>query len=129
MSLFDQISGALGGEHAGLLGSVLETVGKEQGGGLAGLVQAFQQNGLGDAVASWIGTGQNQPITAGQIQAVLGSDAVKQIAAKMGLSPDAVSAKLAEVLPGAIDRLTPDGQLPEGGLLGQALSALRSRVS
>jgi uncharacterized protein YidB (DUF937 family) len=47
----------------------------------------------------------------------------------MGLSPDAVSAKLAEVLPGAIDRLTPNGQLPEGGLLGQALSALRSRVS
>jgi uncharacterized protein YidB (DUF937 family) len=129
MSLFDQISGALGGEHAGLLGSVLEVVGKEQGGGLAGLVQAFQQNGLGDVVASWIGTGQNQPITAGQIQAVLGSDAVKQIAAKMGLPPDAVSAKLAEVLPGAIDRLTPNGQLPEGGLLGQALSALRSRVS
>lgn len=129
MSLFDQISGALGGEHAGLLGSVLEAVGKEQGGGLAGLVQAFQQNGLGDAVASWIGTGQNQPITTGQIQAVLGSDAVKQIAAKMGLPPDAVSAKLAEVLPGAIDRLTPNGQLPEGGLLGQALSALRSRVS
>ena len=60
---------------------------------------------------------------------MLGSDAVKQIAAKMGLSPDAVSAKLAEVLPGAIDRLTPNGQLPEGGLLGQALSALRSRVS
>ena len=129
MSLFDQISGALGGEHAGLFGSVLEAVGKEQGGGLAGLVQAFQQNGLGDVVASWIGTGQNQPITAGQIQAVLGSDAVKQIAAKMGLPPDAVSAKLAEMLPGAIDRLTPNGQLPEGGLLGQALSALRSRVS
>jgi len=129
MSLFDQISGALGGEHTGLLGSMLEAVGKEQGGGLAGLVQAFQQNGLGDVVASWIGTGQNQPITAGQIQAVLGSDAVKQIAAKMGLPPDAVSAKLAEMLPGAIDRLTPNGQLPEGGLLGQALSALRSRVS
>ena len=129
MGLFDQLGGALSGEHAGILGNVLEALGKEQGGGVAGLVQAFQANGLGDAVSSWIGTGQNQPISASQIQSVLGSDAVKQLAAKMGFSPDAMSAKLAEVLPGAIDKLTPNGKLPEGGLLGEALSALRTRVS
>jgi uncharacterized protein YidB (DUF937 family) len=129
MSLFDQLGSVLGGEHAGLLGNVLDMVGKERGGGLAGLVQAFQANGLGDVVSSWIGTGPNQPISASQIQSVLGSDAVKQLAARMGISPDAMSARLAEVLPGAIDTLTPDGKLPEGGRLAQALSALRTTVS
>jgi uncharacterized protein YidB (DUF937 family) len=128
MSLFDQLSSVLSGEHAGLLGNVLDALGKERGGGLAGLVQAFQANGLGDVVSSWIGTGQNQSISASQIQSVLGSDAVKQLAAKMGLSPDAVSAKLAEVLPDAIDKLTPNGKLPEGGLLAGALTALRAKA-
>jgi len=129
MSLFDQVSSELSGEHAGLLGNVLDTLGNEQGGGLAGLIQAFHANGLGDVVSSWIGTGPNQPISASQIQGVLGSDAVKQLAARMGISPDAMSARLAEVLPGAIDKLTPNGNLPEGGLLAQALSALRTKVS
>ena len=129
MSLFDQLGSVLGGEHAGLLGNVLDTVGKERGGGLAGLVQAFHANGLGDVVSSWIGTGPNQPISADQIQSVLGSDAVRQLAAKMGLSPEAMSVKLAEVLPGAVDKLTPDGKLPEGGLLAQALSALGTKPS
>ena len=128
MGLFDQLGGVLSGEHAGLLGNVLDTLGGERGGGLAGLVQAFQANGLGDAVSSWIGTGQNQPISASQIQSVLGSDAVKQLAAKIGISPDAMSAKLAEVLPAAIDKLTPDGKLPAGGLLAEALTALRAKA-
>jgi uncharacterized protein YidB (DUF937 family) len=79
-------------------------------------------------VSSWIGTGQNQSISASQIQSVLGSDVVKQLAAKIGVSPDAMSAKLAEVLPGAIDKLTPDGKLPEGGLLAAALTALRAKA-
>ena len=68
-------------------------------------------------------------ISASQIQSVFGSDAVNQLAARMGISPDAMSARLAEVLPGAIDKLTPNGKLPEGGLLAQALSALRTKVS
>lgn len=129
MSLFDQLGSALSGEHANILGNVLDALGKERGGGLAGLVQAFQANGLGDVVSSWIGTGQNRSISASQIQSVLGSDAVKQIAAKMGISPDAMSVKLAEVLPGAVDRLTPNGQLPEGGALAEVLGALRSKLS
>ncbi len=129
MSLFDQLSSALGGEHAGILGNVLDTLGQERGGGLAGLVQAFQSKGLGDVVSSWIGTGQNQPISASQIESVLGSDVVKQLAAKMGISADAMSGRLAEMLPGAIDKLTPNGSLPEGGLLGTALGALRGKIA
>ena len=84
---------------------------------------------LGDVVSSWIGTGQNQPIAASRIQSGLGSDAIKKLAARMGIAPDAMSAKLAELLPGAIDKLTPNGKLPEGGLLAEALSALQTKVS
>jgi uncharacterized protein YidB (DUF937 family) len=126
VSLFDQLGRALSGEHAGLLGNALDALGKEQGGGLSGLIQTFQAKGLGDVVSSWISTGPNQPISASQIQSVLGSDAVKQLAARMGISPDAMSAKLAAVLPGAVDKLTPNGKLPDGGLLAETWSALRT---
>ena len=61
---------------------------------------------------SWVSTGPNQPINAQQIQQVLGSDRVKQMAAKVGLDPNVVSQKLSAMLPQIIDGLTPHGQLP-----------------
>jgi uncharacterized protein YidB (DUF937 family) len=81
-------------------------------GGLAGLVQQFQANGLGSVIQSWVSTGPNQPITAQQIQQALGSDKVKQIATRIGLDPNAVSQKLSTLLPQIVDHLTPNGQLP-----------------
>ena len=81
-------------------------------GGLAGLVQQFHGAGLGQIVQSWVSTGPNQPINAQQIQQVLGSDRVKQMAAKVGLDPNVVSQKLSAMLPQIIDGLTPHGQLP-----------------
>jgi len=87
------------------------------GRGLSGLIQAFQDQGLGDVIGSWIGTGQNQPISAGQIQQVLGSQQFARLAAQAGLTPDATGSMLASLLPTVIDRLTPDGQLPAGGEL------------
>jgi uncharacterized protein YidB (DUF937 family) len=85
-------------------------------GGLNGLVQAFQKGGLGDVVQSWISTGQNLPISPEQLQAVLGSDAVAQIAQKVGLDPSQLSQQLAQLLPGVVDQLTPNGQAPAAGL-------------
>lgn len=125
MSLFDAINQALGPNeaHAGLVTSAMEALGGGQG--LNGLADAFQAKGLGEVVASWIGTGQNLPVSAEQLQSVLGSDVVRQLAARVGLSPDAATALLAQVLPQAVDRLTPDGTLPAGGLLGQAAGLLR----
>ena len=74
-------------------------------------------------MTSWVGTGQNLPISAEQIQNVLGSERVKQFAAKAGISPEVASSKLAELLPAVVDRLTPDGKAPEGGdFLQQVLS-------
>jgi uncharacterized protein YidB (DUF937 family) len=127
MSLFDAINEALGANeaHAGLVTAAVEALGSASGGGLGGLVEAFQAKGLGDVVASWIGTGQNLPVTAEQIQSVLGSGLVQQLAARVGLPPEAASALLAQILPQAVDRLTPEGTVPAGGLLGQVTGLLR----
>jgi uncharacterized protein YidB (DUF937 family) len=99
---------------------------QSQPGGLDGLVERFQQKGLGDVVSSWVSTGQNLPISADQITHVLGSDAVKNMAAKAGISPDQVSTQLSSLLPGIIDKLTPNGHTADaGGLLSAAMSMLK----
>jgi uncharacterized protein YidB (DUF937 family) len=127
MSLFDAIDNALGANeaHAGLVTAAMEALGGSSASGLGGLVEAFQAKGLGDVVASWIGTGQNLPVSAEQIQSVLGSGLVQQLAARVGLPPEAATALLAQILPQAVDRLTPEGTVPAGGLLGQATGLLR----
>ena len=104
---------AAGGANGGLgdLGSTLGGLG-----GLGGLINAFQRNGLGDQMQSWIGTGQNMPISPDQLQQVLGQGTLGQIAQQLGLSPQASASGLSELLPQLIDRLTPDGQAPQGDL-------------
>jgi len=107
-------------------GLMNELAGMLQGNdGLAGLVEQFKQSGLGEVIQSWISTGNNKPINAEQIRQALGSDKVQSMAAQLGLSPDMLSGQLSKVLPQLIDRLTPDGEVPEGGLLDQGLSMLR----
>ncbi|WP_159197112.1 YidB family protein, partial [Escherichia coli] len=81
-------------------------------GGLSAIVAKLEQAGLGDQVKSWIGTGQNLPITADQLQQVLGSDTVKQLAARFNIPVDQLSKVLAQQLPGAVDSASPDGKLP-----------------
>ena len=104
---------AAGGANGGLgdLGSTLGGLG-----GLGGLINAFQRNGMGDQMQSWIGTGQNMPISPDQLQQVLGQGTLGQIAQQLGLSPQASASGLSELLPQLIDRLTPNGQAPQGDL-------------
>ena len=117
MDMFDAVKAGLGGlkgadtGQSDALGAVLALL-NGQGGGLNGLVQLFQSQGLGDVVASWIGTGQNLPISADQIHKTLGSQQLSQFASQAGVSSDAAGATLASLLPTIIDRLTPNGQLP-----------------
>ena len=137
MGLFDQLAGQAidalgnkGGVHAegqsGLLSSIMELI--KQHGGLAGLLQQFQQSGLGDQVASWIGTGANAPVSGEQVKGALGADVISQIAAKLGLAPEAASGGLAALLPQLIDHLTPNGQVPEGNdLMAQGLNLLKGK--
>ena len=112
-----------------LLATALQVI--QQNGGLPGIISKFQHGGLADHVGSWVGTGANLPITGSQLQEVLGTGAIGQIAQQLGLSHSDASGGLAQVLPQLIDRLTPTGQVPadHADLLNQALSALRARPS
>ena len=88
-------------------------------GGLGGMVQSFQQSGLSGLVNSWTGTGANQAATSTQIQQALGSAPVQALAQKLGISPDAAGSTLAQLLPTLIDKLTPNGAIPEQSSLLQ----------
>lgn len=120
MGLMDMVGGLLGQggqEQSGnpLLGAVMGLI-QNHPGGLQGLLGQLQEKGLGDQVASWIGTGANQPISAEHVQAALGSDQLQQVAGQMGLSQGEAASGLASMLPQVIDKLSPQGSLPEGGI-------------
>jgi uncharacterized protein YidB (DUF937 family) len=110
MGLFDGVLGGIVG--AGMVSVVSDIIDKH--GGLNGVVNQFQQQGFGDTVRSWVSTGQNQPISPDEIHKVLGSDTINQLAAKLGMTPQELAAKLSTVLPQAIDKLTPAGVVPPG---------------
>jgi uncharacterized protein YidB (DUF937 family) len=132
MSLFDTI-GSLLGQSGGdgnasvpqaLLGAL---AGSE--GGLGGLVQQFENAGLGNTVSSWIGGGENQPIAPEDVHNVLGADLVQQIAAKTGLPVEQLLPQIAQHLPQLVDNITPNGELPSGSnLLDAGLAFLKSRM-
>jgi uncharacterized protein YidB (DUF937 family) len=105
--------GALGQLEAAVLPVVLgEVLGQGGQGGLSAIVARLEQAGFGAQVKSWIGNGQNLPISAEQLQQVLGSDMVRQLAAKFNIPIDQLSKVLAEQLPLAVDHASPDGKLP-----------------
>ena len=119
MGIFDSLEnspalkGVLGQLEAAVLPAVLsEVLGSGGQGGLSSIVAKLQQAGFGDQVKSWIGNGQNLPITADQLKQVLGSDVVKQLAAKFNIPVDQISEVLAQQLPTAVDHASPDGKLP-----------------
>ncbi len=120
-----EIGSMLSGSSNPLAASVMQMI-NNQPGGLSGLVQQFHDKGLGGLVTSWVGTGQNLPISADQLQHVLGSEQVKELAAKAGISPEAASSHLSQLLPMLIDKLTPNGQLPQGSSpLEEGMSMLK----
>lgn len=106
MGFLDNVLTGLGDDAAGGLGDLL----KNQG-GVGGIADKFSQAGLGDVVGSWIGQGANAGVSADQIAAVLGSGPLADFARKLGVSPEQASETLAGLLPEAIDRLTPGGQV------------------
>jgi uncharacterized protein YidB (DUF937 family) len=117
MGILDSLesSGILGRLGAAVLPAVLsEVLGSGGQGGLNAIVAKLQQAGLGDIAKSWVGTGQNLPITADQLKQVLGSDVVRQLAAKYNIPIDQVAEVLAHQLPQAVDKASPDGKLPHG---------------
>jgi uncharacterized protein YidB (DUF937 family) len=108
MGLFDGLLGGIVG--AGMV-SVVNSV-LEQHGGVQGVVNQFEKNGLGPTVKSWVGTGPNQPISPDDVHKVLGPDLLQQLSQKSGLSVQELTQKLSQVLPQAVDKLTPNGTIP-----------------
>lgn len=127
MGILDHVAGALaGGKGAGMNAILLQQlVGMlSKPGALDGLLAAFQKNGLGATVQSWVGTGQNLPISPSQVQQVLGSGMLGDLAAKAGMqAPDAATA-LSHLLPQVVDKLSPQGSLPPPKDLGGLLSSV-----
>lgn len=133
-------SGGAGGGQAEMLNMILSMLaGGAQGGaggggmggmgGLGALLQQLQQAGLGEQVNSWVGTGQNLPVSPEQLQGAFGTDQMSQMAERMGLSTGDLGAQLSQMLPQVVDQLTPGGQLPQGGMgdLGDLLGQLLRR--
>jgi uncharacterized protein YidB (DUF937 family) len=119
MGIFDSLENspafksALGQLESAVLPVVFgEVLGTGNQGGLNAIVAKLQQAGFGEQVKSWLGNGQNLPITAEQLKQVLGSDAVKQLAARFNIPVDQITQILAQQLPAAVDRASPEGKLP-----------------
>ncbi len=128
MGLFDEVMAVtgLGGSaqssrHAGALSAVMEYVNSPQVGGLSGLQQKFQEKGLGGVMSSWVGSGQNLPISTEQLQSVLHTGALEQVAAKAGIDPSQLTSMMSTLLPHMVDKLTPSGEVPESGTLSQLM--------
>jgi uncharacterized protein YidB (DUF937 family) len=108
--------GLLDGLLGGVVGAEMVTAVNgliEKHGGIQGIVAQLEQQGLGGTVRSWVGSGANQPITADQVHQAFGADTVKQLAARAGMTPEDLAAKLSTILPQAIDKLTPAGVVPK----------------
>ncbi len=117
------ITGALqgmtgGGQQQDPLLQILSMLLSNQGGGggLAGLIQQFQEAGLGEQAQSWVSRGPNQPISLEQLMQVFGAERIEHMAAGTGMPRDVFGARLSELLPQAVDQMTPDGELPSGGV-------------
>lgn len=116
--------GGLGGVLAGALGGSGAAAGGMGGpagagalggmGGLAGLVEQFARHGLGDVAKSWVGSGQNMPVSADQLGKVLGGDVLGQMSGQLGMNQGDLLGQLAQMLPQVVDKLTPQGQIPQG---------------
>jgi uncharacterized protein YidB (DUF937 family) len=129
MGLLDNLAGQIlggGNTQGNLAGALTHLLGSNEVGGLSGLVQQFASKGLGDIVNSWVGTGQNLPISADQITHGLGSNLINQLAAKSGLNAQDISSQLSKLLPQVVDKLTPQGKVPEGDVVSQGLGVLKS---
>jgi uncharacterized protein YidB (DUF937 family) len=130
MGLLDEVlamagsTGAQQGPYATALTAIMGYINSPQVGGLAGLQGMFQQGGLGHILSSWVGNGQNLPVSASQLQPVLHGGALQQAAEKAGLDPTQLTGMMSTLLPHLVDKLSPNGQLPDASALQKMLQGL-----
>ena len=125
------LGGMMGGGQQGVQGRnpllmiVMQLL--QQNGGLQGILGKFQQAGFGEQAQSWIGTGQNMPISPDALSQIFGQGQLGEIAEQLGMSQPDAAGGLAQMLPGVVDEMTPQGQIPDNGndLVSQALALLQ----
>ena len=123
--VFRRIAGrAIGGLRGKDLSELATSLLGQGGTGLTGLLEKFEQGGLGQVVQSWVGKGSNQLLSAEQAKQILGVDAISGIAKDLGVSEDKASDKVAKVLPQLVDKLTRDGEVPDQKTLAKRLEDL-----
>jgi uncharacterized protein YidB (DUF937 family) len=110
MGLFDGVLGGIvGAEMATVVNGLIE-----KHGGIQGVVNQLQTNGLGPTVKSWVNDGPNTPVSPGEVHKAFGQQTLDELAAKHGMTTQELAQKLSAVLPQAMDALTPDGMVPKG---------------
>ena len=130
MGLLDGVMGSVlgkltGGGQGGMAQVAMEMF--NNNGGIGGVLDKFKAGGLGDAAASWVGKGENIAVSPEQISSVLGEGAIAEMAAKFGLTPEVLSAQIAEHLPTVIDKMTPNGavEADSGNILSTVLGMFK----
>ena len=116
-------------QHAGALSMIMEYINSPQVGGIAGLQKMFQDKGLGGIVSSWISTGQNLPVSADQLQSVLHDGALQNMASQSGMDMSQLTSVFSQLLPNVVDKLTPNGEVPDSGALSQMMKGLAAGQS
>jgi uncharacterized protein YidB (DUF937 family) len=134
MGLFDQLLGGIvgqlgSGEQKSSLVNLATSVIQNQPGGLNGLLQQFKAAGLGEHADSWVGTGENKPVSGDQVSSALGSSNIAAMAQKLGINAQTASAGLAALLPMIIDKLTPKGKVEPGADLSPKLAELKAKLT
>ena len=117
--------GGMGGNGGTLLTALLPLL---MGGGLNGILSKLQGGGQASKVSSWVGTGPNEPIHPDVVEQAIGQDQVARIAQQAGVSHDEAKSGLSQLLPGVIDHLSPNGQMPDGNSLNEALGKLKTSL-
>jgi uncharacterized protein YidB (DUF937 family) len=128
----EDILSKLGGQkgEAGGLASIMKLFGGNgNGGGLQGMASKLTSSGLGEQVQSWIGHGQNKPVTGEQIRKAADPTMLNQLAQQAHISPEEASNQVAQVLPQMVDKATPEGQMPSGNPFAQGMDKLKGMMS
>lgn len=121
------MQGMMGGQQqSGLMGILMQLMSSP--GGLQGMLQQFQQAGLGQQAQSWVSTGQNMPISPDDLMKVFGQGQMQQWSQSLGMNPQETAGGLASVLPNFIDQLTPKGQMPQANEMDALLGGLKKSL-
>jgi uncharacterized protein YidB (DUF937 family) len=123
--------GGGGGGLGGLLGQILgggAGGGMGGGGGLGSLLEQLQRAGFSEQANSWVGRGANQPIPPDAMSQIFGRGGIEEISRRAGISPAEASRGLSQLLPEVVDRITPDGDVPDDTALTNSVDDLARRL-